>query len=181
MSFLETIKERNEVFAQSRFSPELKIMPTMKTVIIGCVDPRVDPVDIFELKPGEAVVVRNVGGRIDMGTLQTMAIVRSVATANGKEVGPGWNLIVLHHTDCGIVPCNHHAPALLEKYFNVTKEGLDAMEIDDPYKAVAIDVAKLKANPNLPGEFMVSGLVYNVATGRVDIVVPASRLREGSA
>ncbi|AME27086.1 MULTISPECIES: carbonic anhydrase [Burkholderiaceae] len=180
MSFLETLKERNEAFAKDQFSPDLKIMPTMKTVIIGCVDPRVDPVDIFQLKPGETVVVRNVGGRIDMATLQTMAIVRSVATANGKEVGPGWNLIVLHHTDCGIVPCHHHAPALLEKYFNVTKEGLDAMEIDDPYKAVAVDVAKLKANPNLPGEFIVSGLVYDVATGRIDTVVPPSLLREAS-
>ncbi len=55
------------------------------------------------------------------------------------------------------------------------------MEIDDPYKAVAIDVAALKANPNLPGEFTVSGLVYDVETGRIETVVPPSLLREGSA
>ncbi|WP_316157967.1 hypothetical protein [Cupriavidus sp. BIC8F] len=52
MSFLETLNQRNEVFAKNRFSADLKIMPSMKTVIIGCVDPRVDPVDIFQLEPG---------------------------------------------------------------------------------------------------------------------------------
>jgi hypothetical protein len=51
----------------------------MKTMIIGCVDPRVDPVDIFGLVPGEAAVIRNVGGRITPATLQTMAMLRIVA------------------------------------------------------------------------------------------------------
>jgi carbonic anhydrase len=35
----------------------------------------------------------------------------------------------------------------------------------------------LKANPNLPGGFTVTGLVYDVTTGRIDTVVPASLLR----
>lgn len=87
----------------------------MKTVVIGCVDPRVDPADVLGLKHGEAAVIRNVGGRINPATLQNMAVARSVAEAQGKEVGPGWNLIVLHHTDCGITPCLHHAPELLAK------------------------------------------------------------------
>jgi carbonic anhydrase len=77
-------------------------MPSLKTMIIGCVDPRVDPFDIFGLAPGEAPVIRNVGGRITPATLQTMAMLRIVAKASGGEIGPGWNLIVLHHTDCGI-------------------------------------------------------------------------------
>jgi carbonic anhydrase len=34
-------------------------MPSLKTMIIGCVDPRVDPFDIFGLAPGEAAVIRN--------------------------------------------------------------------------------------------------------------------------
>jgi carbonic anhydrase len=39
----------------------------------------------------------------------------------------------------------------------------------------------LKANPNLPGDIVVSGLVYDVATGLVETVVaPASLRAEGS-
>ena len=118
MSVIETLTERNEVFAASRFSRDLKIMPSMKTMIIGCVDPRVDPADIFGLAPGEAAVIRNVGGRITPATLQIMAMLRVVAKANGGEIGPGWNLIVLHHTDCGIT-CLTHSPELLAKHFGL--------------------------------------------------------------
>ena len=106
-----------------------------------------------------------------------MAILRTVAKAAGKEIGHGWNLIVLHHTDCGIIGCSHHAPDLLAKYMGVTVDGLDGLAISDPHEAVAIDIAALKANPQLPGGFMVSGMVYDVATGRIDTIVPPALLR----
>jgi carbonic anhydrase len=106
-----------------------------------------------------------------------MAIVRSLAAAQGNDIGPGWNLIVLHHTDCGIGPCRHLVPDLLAKNLGVETKDLDSLAIADPYEAVAIDVAKLKANPSLPGGFTVTGLVYDVATGRVNVVVPPALLR----
>jgi carbonic anhydrase len=177
MSVIDDLTQRNQAFVDSQFNVDLKMLPSMKTVIIGCVDPRVDPADIFGLAPGEAAVIRNVGGRINPATLENMAVVRSVAVAQGKEVGPGWNLIVLHHTDCGITPCLHHAPALLAKNLGVTVADLDNLAIADPYAAVAIDVAALKANPNLPGGFIVTGMVYDVATGKVETVVPSALLR----
>ena len=106
-----------------------------------------------------------------------MAMLRIVAKASGGEIGPGWNLIVLHHTDCGI-NCLVHSPELLSKYFGVIPAELDAMAITDPHKAVAVDVAALKANPLLPGGFLfVTGLVYDVTTGRVEILVPPALLR----
>ena len=174
---IDTLAQRNEAFANSRFSAHLKILPSMKTMIIGCVDPRVDPVDIFGLAPGEAAVIRNVGGRITPATLQTMAMLRIVTKASGgDESGQGWNLIVLHHTDCGI-NCLAHHPELLAKHFGVAPPDLDALAITDPYKAVLVDVAALKANPLLPARFLVTGLVYDVTTGRIEIVVAPSLLR----
>jgi len=92
MTVIETLTQRNKAFASSRFSTDLKIMQSMKTMIIGGVDPRVDPVDIFGLVPGEGAVIRNVGGRITPATLQTMAMLRIVAKASGGEIGLGWNL-----------------------------------------------------------------------------------------
>ncbi len=177
MNVVDDLTKRNETFANSGFDASLKILPSLKTVIIGCVDPRVDPADIFGLMPGEAAVIRNVGGRINPATLQNMAIVRSVAVAEGKDVGPGWNLIVLHHTDCGITPCLAHAPALLAKNLGVEVADLEKLEIADPYAAVAIDVAALKANAQLPGGLLVTGMVYDVATGKVETVVPSALLR----
>jgi carbonic anhydrase len=179
MNVIDELTQRNAAFATSPdFSENLKIMPKLKTVIIGCIDPRVDPTAIFGLKNGEAAIIRNIGGRVMPSALQTMGLVRSVAVAQGQEVGHGWNLIVLHHTDCGISGCHAHAPALLAKNLGVeTVEELDNLAISDPYKSVAVDVAALKANPNLPGGFLVTGVVYDVKTGRVETVVPSALLR----
>ena len=171
MSVIDTLTQRNEAFASSRFSADLKIIPSLKTMIIGCVD----PVDT----PGEAAVIRNVGGRITPATFQTMAMLRIVAKTSGGEIGPGWNLIVLHHTDCGI-NCLVHSPGLLATYFGVAPAELDALAITDPYKSVVVDVAAVKANPLLPGEFLVTGLLYDVATGRIEILVPPALLRPES-
>jgi len=176
MTIIDTLIQRNTAFASTRFSADLKMMPSMKTTIIGCVDPRVDPADIFGLAPGETAVIRNVGGRIFPSTLQTMAMLRMVARSNGAEMGAGWNLIVLHHTDCGI-NCLAHSPEMLAKHFGVSQADLNALAITDPYESVAIDVAALKANPQLPGGLLVTGLVYDVATGRTEIVVPPTLLR----
>ena len=49
-----------------------------------------------------------------------------------------------------------------------------------PIVAVAIDVAALKANSNLPGAFTVTGLVYDVTTGLVKTVVAPGLLRDES-
>lgn len=177
MEFLDTLLQRNADFAETGFSAGMKMMPSCRTMIIGCVDPRVDPMDILKLKPGEAAIIRNVGGRVNPALLETLALLRVVSRAGGQEVGTGWNLIVLHHTDCGIVGCYHHAPDMLAEHMGVPRSGLEAVAVTNPYEAVAVDVAALKSNPNLPGGFMVSGLVYDVTKGTIDTVVPPALLR----
>ena len=176
MNLVETLTERNATFARTRFSPALKIIPSKKTLIIGCVDPRVDPADLFGLEPGEAAILRNVGGRVTPATFETMEMLGLVAKAGGGAFGPGWNLVVLHHTDCGITRLANE-PALLQRYFGVEPSALDGLAITDPRVSVAVDVAALRASPRTPGGFVVSGLVYDVATGTVETVVPPAPLR----
>jgi carbonic anhydrase len=178
MTIIDTFLKRNEAFADHDFKPGLNIVPSLKTMIIGCVDSRVDPAEILGLESGEAVIIRNVGGRVEPATLHNMGILGAVTKAKGGVVGTGWNLVVLHHTDCGIKPCLTHAPDMLAKSFNVPVEELDKLAINDPYESVAVDLAALKANPTLPGGFTVTGLVYDVDTGRVHTVVPPALLRE---
>lgn len=176
MNVIETLLERNRVFARDRFSSGLRMMPSLKTTIIGCVDPRVDPFDLLGLERGETAVIRNVGGRIFPSTLQTMAMLRLVAKANGGDMESGWSLIVLHHTDCGI-KCLAHSPEMLAKHFGVSPAELEPLAITDPRKSVEVDVTALKANPQLPAGLLVTGLVYDVTTGQVEVVVPTAPLR----
>lgn len=180
MDFNQIIMERNADFAETAFTPELKMMPSTGTIVVGCVDPRVDPATILGLKLGEAAVIRNVGGRVDKTLLETLGVLRVVSKAAGRPGGPR-NLVLLQHTDCGIIGCHQHDPALLAKHLGVEPGALDDLAITEPYDAVAIDVAALRADKNLPDDLIVSGLVYDVKTGRVKAVVPPAPLRSPAA
>jgi carbonic anhydrase len=168
--------ERNQDFASHHFAKDLPLMPTLRAMIIGCVDPRVDPALLLGLGLGEAVVIRNVGGRITPGTLQTMGMLNRVAQGEGGTPAGSFHLIVLQHTQCGIARLEGNSD-LLASYFGIDKEGLLAKAVTDPHAAVAVDVAVLKANPALPGNWLVSGLVYDVTTGLVEVVMPSAPLR----
>jgi carbonic anhydrase len=177
MDFHDTLVQRNAEFAATEFSADLKIIPSRLTLILGCVDPRVDPMHVLKLEPGETAIIRNVGGRVNPGLLETMAILRNVSKAGGVPMGAGWNFVVLHHTKCGITGCYHQAPDLLAKHMGVEERELDALAINNPYESVAIDVAALKANPDFPDEMTVSGLVYDVDTGLIETVVAPAPIR----
>jgi carbonic anhydrase len=132
------------------------MMPLLKTIVIGCVDPRVESSDVLGIALGEAAVLRNVGGRVTPPLVQELTMLRKVTQAAGGDLGPGWELIVLHHTDCGITRLEG-SPDLLAAFFDVETERLRAKAINDPRAAVAVDVAALKADPSLPGGIGGSG------------------------
>ena len=98
MDFHEVMLERNAEFARTGFLPELKIMPSTGTLVVGCVDPRVDPANVLGLKPGEAAVIRNVGGRVSHELLETLAVLSVVGAVAGRPGGPR-NLVLLQHTE----------------------------------------------------------------------------------
>jgi carbonic anhydrase len=180
MDVVGTFIRRNNQFAQTRFTSDLKMLPSLKTMIIGCVDPRVDPMELFALEPGEAAIIRNVGGRVTPNIFQTLGLLRVVSKFNGAEVGPGWNLIVLHHTDCGI-RCLDAAQDPLAAYLGTVANDLGKFSVDDPYAAVAIDIAALQASSKTPAGLIVTGLVYDVATGFIELAVPSAPLHSDTA
>jgi carbonic anhydrase len=177
MATLDTLKQRNSDFAANRFPPGLTLVPRLKTFIIGCVDPRVDPAQILGLDLGDAAMIRNVGGRVTPAAVEELVMLRKVTQAGGGDMGAGWDLIVLHHTQCGITRLGAE-PELMAAYFGITPKELPAKAVNDPRLAVAVDVATLKAAPSLAAGFLVSGMVYDVQTGHAEVVVAPSLLRE---
>ena len=184
MNTLDNILERNKRFAAQQsaagtLAPSLpSALPNVKAVIIGCADMRVDPAHVLGIQPGEAVVMRNIGGRITPGLLEQLGLLGRIGEIAGKVPGGGgeFQLIVLHHTDCGITRLAQDT-ALLTKYFQVSEAELKTKAVTDPHAAVAVDVNSLQAIPALPAEWLISGLVYDVATGMIEIVVPPTPIR----
>ena len=184
MTNLDSMLERNKVFAAQQSAagtlmPSLpQALPNVRAIIIGCADMRVDPAQLFQLKPGEAVVMRNIGGRITPGLLQQLGLLGRIGEVAGEIAGGGeeFHLIVLHHTDCGITRLAGD-PAMLAPYFQVEESELKSRAVTDPRAAVAADIALLRTIPALPGDWLVSGLVYDVATGLVEVVVVPAPIR----
>jgi carbonic anhydrase len=96
-----------------------------------------------------------------------LAMLAAVAAAEGAS--DGWELVLLHHTDCGITRLARHTE-LLSAYFDVSDAELSAKVVCEPAAAVAADLVALAANPLLPSALLVSGLVYDVASGSVSVV-----------
>jgi carbonic anhydrase len=184
MNNLDCLLRRNNEFtaqqsAAGTLMPSLRsAMPNVKGFIIACADMRTDPAHVLGIKSGEAVVLRNIGGRFAPGVLEELALLgRAGAVAGGVPGGGGeFHLIVLQRTDCGITRLAGD-PAMLAHYFQIQVGELKSNAVTDPRAAVAGDVAALRAIPALPGAWSISGLEYHVATGLVEVVVPKAPIR----
>lgn len=184
MNNLDAMLERNKRFAAQQTAagtlpPSLpRALPDVKAIIIGCADMRVDPAHVLGIEPGEAVVIRNIGGRVVPGLLEQLGMLGRIGEVAGVVPGGGgeFHFIVLQHTDCGITRLPGD-PAMLAHYFQIREEEVKTKAVSDPRAAVAVDVALLRAIPALPGAWLISGLVYDVASGLVEIVVPPAPIR----
>src|SRR5271154_7207566 len=148
MSILDDMLERNKDFAAKQSAagtlmPSLpRAMPNLKETIIGCADMRVDPAHLFGLKPGEALVIRNIGGRITPALLEELGLLGRIGEVAREVPGGGgeFHLIVLQHTDCGITRLAGD-PAKLAHYFQIQESEVKSKAVTDPRAAVAGDVA----------------------------------------
>ena len=69
--------------------------PRQRTVILTCMDARIDPAALFDLKPGEVHVLRNAGALATPDVLRSLAV--SQALLGTDEV------LVVGHTECGLL------------------------------------------------------------------------------
>jgi carbonic anhydrase len=163
----DDLVRRNAAFAATGAFTGLPF-PTSDTLqVLGCVDSRVDPSDVLSLELGDAVVMRNIGGRITPATLRSWALLGRLS--QGRP--PSGHLVILHHTDCGITRLADY-PEQLAAFFEISADELESKAVADPYAAVRVDVAI--ARHALPAGRHVSGLVYDVSTGLIEIVDPAT-------
>ena len=175
---LTTLLDRNGSFAEQFKAGNLPIRPRMSTIILTCVDSRVDPAHIFGLGLGDAIVMRNAGGRITSEVMRDLAIL-GVLTANMP--GPSAmqpELIVMHHTDCGMCRlANAAIQRQVAERLGVGVNEATAMAIIDPAASVQDDIEQLRQAPEMPDQLIVSGFVYDVKNGTINQVAPPAPLR----
>ena len=65
--------KQNSSILNSKFK-KLNSLPKKKLMIITCMDTRINPYDIFNLKLGDAHILRNAGGRVTPDILRSIII-----------------------------------------------------------------------------------------------------------
>lgn len=168
---MDELAARNKRFAAGGGYDGLPFPTNSALRIVSCVDARVNPSDVLGIKLGEAVIMRNLGGRITPTTLHWWKLLGIVAkgAAGARAPSNPPHLMILQHTDCGLQHLVPH-PEELAGFFEIPVEELDSKAVLDPYAAVRIDVQV--ARKALPAGLLVSGVVYDVHTGLIDVVMP---------
>ena len=166
---------RNRAFAAAGGHEGGVVFPNLRLLVITCLDPRVDPALFLGLGLSDAMVVRNVGGRVTSEVINDVAFIGQIAE-NVLPEGPLFEVAVIHHTQCG-------AGALADDTFRrryadrvgADDSALRDRAIVDPVATVGSDVARLRSADAISPRIRVSGHVYDVTTGLVQTVVPAGR------
>jgi len=164
--------ERNRAFAATGGHEGAVVFPNLRLFVITCLDPRVDPARFLDLGLGDAMVVRNVGGRVTREVINDVAFIGQLAE-NVVADGPLFEVAVIHHNQCG-------SGALADDAFRrryaerigVEESTLREHAVLDPAATVAQDVARLRSAPAISPRVTVSGHVYDVVTGLVETVLP---------
>lgn len=178
MSNVTPLMERNKAFAASgtwRNTPRLPFLPFKGLYVITCVDPRTDPRDFLGLKFAEAIVARTVGGRVTDAVIQDLSYIGYLVETKAPE-GPYFEAVVIHHTNCGSRlledPQLRHRFAKRSGYDEGTLARLPATV---PAETVQMDVQKILSAPQISPRITVSGLVYDTATGLLEMVAEPAR------
>ena len=178
---IDSALARNRAFAAGGGHEGAVVFPNLRLFVITCLDPRVDPAHFLGLHLSDAMVVRNVGGRVTQEVINDVAFIAQI-TENVLPDGPMFEVAVIHHTQCG-------AGALADATFRRRyAERIGADEADlrdhavlDPAATVTSDVERLCSAPAISQRVAFSGHVYDVLTGLVHTILPARRKNSESA
>ncbi len=162
---------RNRAFADAGGHERAVVFPNLRLFVITCLDPRVDPAHFLGLGLSDAMVERNVGGRVTPEVINDIAFIGQLAE-NLLPDGPLFEVAVIHHTQCG-------TGALADDTFRhryAERIGADESTLRehavlDPMATVAHDVALLRTAPAISPRVTVSGHVYDVVTGLVETIL----------
>jgi carbonic anhydrase len=184
---LTEVLAANKTYADS-FGPkaDLALPPARRFAILTCMDARLDPAKFAGLREGDAHVIRNAGGRASDDAIRSLVI--SYKLLGTRE----W--FVIHHTNCGmefftdslmrdlLAKSLETAELSAEGFRDVGKgpgstEGqfIDWLTIANAKQAVVDDVTRIRRHPLVPKSIPIFGYIYDVKSGKLVEVEPATR------
>ena len=171
MSDFSPFLARNRTFAATAAHEGLPPVPAHQLLVVTCMDPRVDPAHVLGVDLGDALVIRNAGGRVTDDVLTEVAFLGQVTAMMFGDTAPPFEVAVVHHTACGSgLLADPDFRRSLATTTGTPASRLAELAVTDPAVSVRADVERLRSWPALPARAHVSGHVYDVDTGLVTTV-----------
>ncbi|MGW5364939.1 beta-class carbonic anhydrase [Actinopolymorpha pittospori] len=155
--------------ANARYADDFKLagfdgVAHAGVALVTCMDSRIDPLGMLGLRPGDAKMLRNPGGRVDDQVLVALVVAVSLLGVD--------RVLVIPHTRCAMASGTENE--IRERVSQAS--GRDASwqtfgAIQDQTAALRDDVARIRAHPLIPESVAVGGFMYDVDTGRLSQLV----------
>lgn len=170
MTGFTPLLEHNRAFATSTAREGLLPIPRRRLLILTCLDSRVDPAHVLGVELGDALVLRNSGGRVTREVVDEIALVAQMSETVLGAPTP-FEVAVLHHTACGTrMLADEGFRRAFAARVGGDADALAEAAVTDPVATVQADVERLRTSALLPPVVSVSGHVYDVESGLVRTV-----------
>ena len=175
MPDINPLLDRNQHFVTTGAYEGAPIYPRREVCVVTCLDPRTDPANFLELEAGDAVVMRNAGGRVNQALIDDLAFITYLSETKIKPDGPLFEVAIIHHNKCGTsFLANQEFRHSFADHVGGDEAALADEAVTDPQQTVKHDVELLRAATTVSTKITVSGHVYDVDTGTLTTVVPAA-------
>jgi carbonic anhydrase len=164
MAPFDDVLEANAAFAETFQDPGRPGRAGRGLAVLTCMDSRIDPLAALGLQLGDAKILRNAGAQVTDEVLRNLIVATHVLGVT--------RVVVMGHTECGMTKATDddvHQRALDS---GVDTRSVDIGTIRDQRATLARDVQRISSSPFLPKALAVLGCLYDVKTGRVEVVVP---------
>ena len=131
--------------------------------LVTCIDSRIEPLAMFGLRPGDAKILRNAGGRVTTDVLRSLVLATTFLGVT--------RIAVMHHTECAMAQRSEADVKAVLAAGGVDADGWDFLTMADPDAALAGDVRAVRTCGLLPEGVGIEGWRYDVSTGAVARVV----------
>jgi carbonic anhydrase len=140
--------------------------PAKKVAVLACMDARLVVGRILGLEEGDAHVIRNAGGVATDDAIRSVLISQRLL---GTE-----EIILIHHTDCGMVTFRDDEVKRQIQEETGQRPSFALEAFPDAAEDVRQSIQRIKSSPFISKKDKIRGFVYDVKTGKLDEVLPAT-------
>lgn len=163
----EDVLAGNEAYTAHFTSGDLAGRAARGLAVVTCMDSRIEPLQMLGLSQGDAKILRNAGARVTDDVLRTLVLAVHLL---GVE-----RVMVVAHTDCRMATVtDEQVHTAIRESTGIDTRSLEFRTMDDQAATLAEDVQRIRSSPYLPADLPVLGCRYDVSTGELEVVVPAS-------